>query len=164
MKLLLPVAFIFMVFESHAQNYTRDTGIRFSEFITITYRQYQDYDQALEGMLHAGRHRLTFTVMKEYFQPFTARVSDNLFFIYGFGGHAGFGIYDHYRIINRVYVLDENHFTPLLGVDGLVGLEYRFREFPFLIGIDIKPNFEYSIIQYFSLYVSNVGFSLKYKF
>lgn len=147
-----------------AQNYTRDAGVRFGEFFTATYRQYQEDDQALEGMLNLGRRGMTVTVMKEYFQPLSGRVSDNLYFEYGFGAHAGFRSVNRYQVLNRTYVLEENRVTPLIGINGLIGLEYRFAEFPFVLGVDVKPYFEYSIIQIFSLYLHSFGISLKYKF
>ena len=107
---------------------------------------------------------MTITVLKEYFQPLSGRVSDNLFFEYGFGAHAGFRNIKKYKVFHRTYILEERTFTPLLGIDGLVGLEYRFPEFPFVISVDAKPYFEYSVIQIFSIYLHSIGVSLKYKF
>jgi hypothetical protein len=71
---------------------------------------------------------------------------------------------DHYQVLNRTYVLDEKQFTPLLGVDGGVGLEYRFAEFPVVMAVDWRPYFEYSTTQIFSIYLQSVGLSLKYRF
>jgi len=53
---------------------------------------------------------------------------------------------------------------PLLGIDGLVGVEYRFPEFPALISLDMRPYFEYSTIQIFSIYLQSIGISFKYRF
>lgn len=149
----------------YAQNYTRDAGIRIDNSFYATYRQYQDDDQALEGMLCMRRNGITLAIMKEYFQPFVARhVSENLYFEYGFGAHIGFRVMRKYKVLNRTYVLEERRFNPLLGINGLVGLEYRFPEFPFVVGVDIKPYFEYSVVQIFDLYLHSVGVSIKYKF
>ena len=54
---------------AYAQNYTRDAGIRLGDFFTATYRQHLDDDQALEGMISFGRGGMTFTVLKEFFEP-----------------------------------------------------------------------------------------------
>jgi len=145
------------------QNYTRDAGIRLGDHFSATYRQYQG-DKALEGVLFAGRQGVTIGVLKEFFQPAFSRMSDNLYFEYGFGAHIGYRYTDHFRILNRTYQLEKFTFSPLLGIDGLAGLEYRFPEFPFLIGVDVKPYFEYSTIQIFGLYLQSIGISLKYKF
>ena len=164
MKRLFTIAFLLFACKLYAQNYTQDAGVRFGEYFTATYRHYQDNDQALEGMLNLGKRGMTVGILKEYFQPLSGHVSDNLYFEYGFGAHVGFRSVYKYKILNRTYVLDENRVTPLLGINGLVGLEYRFHEFPFVIGVDVKPYFEYSIIQIFSMYLHSVGISLKYKF
>lgn len=164
MRKIFTLAFIFAPSFLLAQNYTRDAGLRFGEFFTATYRQYQEDDQALEGMLNLGRRGMTATVLKEYFKPLPGRGYDNLFFTCGFGAHAGFRSVNRYRVLNRTYVLEENRVTPLIGIDGMIGLEYRFAEFPFVLGLDVKPYFEYSVVQIFSLYLHSFGISLKYKF
>jgi hypothetical protein len=147
-----------------SQNYTRDAGMRIGDHFSLTYRQYLSNDQALEAYLFFGRQGISFGVLKEYFQPVIGHISDNLYFQYGYGAHLGYRYTDHYQILNRTYELDKYTFSPLIGVDGLVGIEYRFPEFPFLISMDIKPYFEFSTIQIFGLYLQSFGLSLKYKF
>lgn len=147
-----------------AQHYTRDAGLRVGDCFTATYRQHLDDERALEGMASIGRGGFTCTVLKEFFIPAFSSVSQNLFFQYAFGAHVGFRNVDHYQVLNRTYVLDEKRVTPLLGVDGGVGLEYRFTEFPVVMGFDWRPYFEYSTTQIFSIYLQSVGFSFKYRF
>jgi hypothetical protein len=147
-----------------AQNYTRDAGFRAGTFFTIAYRQHIEEDQAFEAMVSIGRRGTTVTILKEHFQPALGRISGNLYFQYGYGAHTGFRSINHYKVLYRTYVLDEYRFTPLLGLDGLIGIEYRFPYLPIIAGIDMKPYFEYSTIQIFSLYLNNIGFSIKYRF
>jgi hypothetical protein len=101
--------------------------------------------------------------MIELFVPALRHLSDRLFFFYGFGAHLGFRNSDHYKIFNRTYKLDQP-FSPLLGIDGMTGIEYRFSEYPLAIGVDFKPYFEYSTNQYFGLYLQSIGISAKYRF
>jgi hypothetical protein len=155
--ILLPTAAI-------AQNYTRDAGIRFDGRFSGTYRQYNLDEEAIEGILFIGRRGFTLTVLKEYFQPALGHVSENLYLQYGFGAHAGFGFFDNYNMLYRTIYLDDYRFTPLLGLDGIIGLNYRFPEFPFELCVDFKPYFEFSTIQYFNLCLNSIGVSLKYKF
>ena len=164
MRRILLIFGFFLVGNVHAQNYTRDAGIRLGDYFSATYRHYQDNDQALEGMLFVGRHGMAMTVLKEYFQPALGNISEYLYFQYGFGAHLGFRYIDRFRVLNRIYQFEEYRFTPLLGVNGLAGLEYRFPEFPFLISVDIKPYFEYSTTQIFSIYLQSIGISFKYRF
>lgn len=147
-----------------AQNYTRDAGLRLGDVFTITYRQQMDDDQAMEGFVSVGRGGMTFTVLKEYFVPTLSHLSENLYFQYGFGAHVGFRNMDHYRVLNRTYELDDWTVSPLLGLDGMIGIEYRFPDLPVLISLDVKPYFEYSITQIFGLYLQSFGISMKYRF
>jgi hypothetical protein len=163
-QLLLLVLGLLLPIMVNAQNYTRDAGVRVGDHFSGTFRQFSEDDRATEGMLFIGRRGFTFTLLKEYFQPALGSISENLFFEYGFGAHAGFSYIDHYTVLNRTYLLDDYRFTPLFGLDGIIGLEYRFPEFPFLISLDIKPCFEYSLIQYFNINLNTVGISLKYRF
>lgn len=164
MRKIVTLALLLFPAVLFAQHYTRDAGLRIGDFFTATYRQYQDDDQALEGMLNLGRRGMTVALLKEFFQPLPGRGYDNLYFEYGFGAHVGFRSVNRYQVLNRTYVLEENRVTPLIGVNGLIGLEYRFSEFPFVLGVDVKPYFEYSIVEIFSLYLHSFGISLKYKF
>jgi hypothetical protein len=164
MKRILLIFGLFLTGSVYAQNYTRDAGIRLGDHFIATGRMHMDDENALELMLFLGRGGVTVTILKEFFVPALNHLSDNLYFQYGFGAHLGFRNMDHYQVLTRTYELDEKTFTPLLGLDGLVGIEYRFPEFPVLIGFDIKPYFEYSTTQFFTLYLQSVGFSLKYRF
>ena len=42
------------------------------------------------------------------------------------------------------YFYDDKKFSPILGFDGLVGLEYRANEIPFIFGANYKPFMEFS--------------------
>jgi hypothetical protein len=164
MRRILLVFGLFLTGIVNAQNYTREAGVRVGDFFSATYRQYIEEDQAAEGIMFIGRHGMTFTALKEHFQPALGNISENLYFQYGYGAHLGFRYTDHYKVMNRTYQLEDYRFTPLLGIDGLIGLEYRFPEFPFLISVDYRPYFEYSTIQIFSIYLQSIGISIKYRF
>jgi hypothetical protein len=164
MKKYLLAIVLFTTGVAYAQNYTRDAGLRFGDYFSVTYRAFQEDNLALEGLLFFGRSSVTFTIMREHFEPAFGHISENLYFQYGYGMHVGMRYTDHYTVLGRRYVLDDHTYTPLLGLDGMIGLEYRFPEFPFLVSVDLKPYFEYSTIQIFSIYIQSVGFSIKYRF
>jgi hypothetical protein len=147
-----------------AQNYTRDAGLRLGYPFSVTFRQFYSDDDALECMLSIGRHSVTITALKELFAPALRHFSENTFFIYGFGAHAGIASLDHYRVLNRTYLLNDRMITTLVGIDGLIGFEYRLSDLPFLLSTDFKPYFEYSTIQFFNLNLLNFCISVKYRF
>jgi len=164
MRRILLVCCLFLAGVVNAQNYTRNAGIRLGDYFSATYRQYIEEDRAFEGMLFIGRSGMNITMLKEYFRPALGHISENLSFQYGYGVHLGFRYTDHYKVMNRKYKLEDYRFSPLLGINGTIGLEYHFSEFPILVSIDLKPYFEYSTIQIFSIYLQSVGISVKYKF
>jgi len=65
-----------------------------------------------------------------------------------------------YKTIHR----PEKRFSPLIGLDGFLGIEYHFPGIPVLVGLDYKPFFEMSLYQYFQMSAWDVAFTLKYKF
>ena len=147
-----------------AQHYTRDAGVRGGTFPSIGYRQYSTDNNYSEVLLSLNRNAIRVTFLKEFTQPALHEFSQNLYFIYGYGAHSGFSRTERYRVLNRTYFYNHYRYSPVFGIDGYLGLEYRFSEFPFIIGIDIKPFFEYSINQFFSLFLYDTAFILKYKF
>jgi hypothetical protein len=59
--------------------------------------------------------------------------TDRLNWYYGVGGHLGFWDGKYYRDYNN----DLNY--TIVGIDGILGLEYNFNDIPFNISIDWKP-------------------------
>ena len=154
----------FIVCCLNAQNYTRDAGIRFGDYFSTSYRHFLDDEQALEAMFSVGHRGANMTILKQVSRPALGHISGNLYFTYGYGAHAGFRYADRYRVLTRTYGLDEYRFMPLIGLDGMIALEYRLPRLPVLFILDAKPYFEYSTIQIFNVYLNSIGLSIKYRF
>ncbi len=151
-------------FHTAAQNYTRDVGIRAGYLVSASYRQYNNDDSYFEMMAGFNYHTLGFTVLKEFSKPAFIEFSPNLQFLYGYGIHAGITRKNKYEVFTRTYYYDDYRISPVFGVDGYIGLEYWFPEIPFIVGIDFKPYFEFSTIQYFNLNLFDSALTLKFKF
>ncbi|MBN1415557.1 MAG: hypothetical protein JW973_10690 [Bacteroidales bacterium] len=158
------VLLFLLSFQLKAQHYTRDAGFRAGTFSAVCYRQYLNDNKHWEIMAGLKRNAIRVTYMREYVQPALHKHSPNLFFIYGFGVHTGISRMDYYRVFTRTYYYDDYRYSPVIGMDGYLGLEYRFSELPFIIGIDFKPFFEFSTTQFFNLILFDSAFILKYKF
>jgi hypothetical protein len=148
----------------NAQNYTREAGVRFGDYFTATWRIFLHDAQAYEALFSTGQRGAKITVLKQHISPTLGQISDNIYFTYGYGAHAGFRYSDSYNMLDRTYEIDEYRFMPLIGIDGLIAMEYRVPKFPLVLCIDIKPYFEYSTIQIFNIYLNSTGFSIKYRF
>jgi hypothetical protein len=76
----------------------------------------------------------------------------------------GFTNSQSYEHLFRTVYNPDRKFSPLLGLDGYLGMEYHFPGIPVQVGIDYKPFFEFSLYQYFQMSAWDLAFTLKYKF
>jgi hypothetical protein len=148
----------------HAQNYFRAVGIRGGFSSGFTYRQHLDPELAYEGLLSFRQGGLQFTALRQHIQPAPFQFSDDFYFIYGYGGHLGFNYTDHYVFMFNEYYYSEKRFSPLIGLDGFLGLEYHIPTIPVQVGLDLKPFFEFSIFEFFRIIPWDFAFTIKYIF
>jgi hypothetical protein len=85
-------------------------------------------------------------------------------FIYGFGAHAGFYFTNSYRILFREIYFGRDIFTPVVGMDGYLGIEYQLVDTPVSFGVDFQPFMEISLKQLFGLNLWDFGVTVKYRF
>ena len=167
MRLLLIIitGLLFTCSTTDAQNYTRSLGVRGGFSSGLLYRNYKYDYQARELMLSVYSNGMKITYLFEQFRPAEFKFADeNMWLVYGFGAHAGWHVTDHYEIFFTKYYYENRMIAPLLGIDGLIGLEYHLQEFPLIFGADYKPFLQFSTRQFFNLNLSDVAFSVKYKF
>jgi hypothetical protein len=113
----------------------------------LTVKHFIKSDRALEGILSRGwgYRGARITGLYEIHKPFpNAGVLD---WFYGIGAHVGFYDDDYYDrdCKDGGYYNKDGKWKGcrdrymVLGIDGILGLEYQFTEIPFTIGVDIKP-------------------------
>ena len=91
-------------------------------------------------------------------------ISPDLYLSWGYGGHAGFvNIYrERYDIDGYLY--SQRQFSPVVGVDGWGSVEYRFREIPLNISLNLKPYIELAFPSYVRFMPFDLGLSVSYVF
>ncbi len=124
------IAILCMVSYGNAQDYKTGIGFRGGFSQGLTAKHFISEKVAIEGIL-ASRHK-GFIITGLYELHTRAFEVDRLNFYYGFGGHIGFG--DGSKD-------DWGNEKMILGIDGILGLEYSFTSVPFNIGVDWKPAF-----------------------
>jgi len=115
-------------------------------------------DVALEGIAGFRDHGLVITGLYEFHQE--AFGVHELKFYYGAGAHIGAigsGVYQRFNGDNQPY----NRSSILLGVDGVLGLEYRIPKSPIAISLDLNPRAELATGPFFDI---APGLGLKYTF
>jgi hypothetical protein len=80
---------------------------------------------------------------------------EGLYWFYGFGAHIGF--WDD----NNPWFDEEGSYT-VIGVDGIIGIEYVFDAIPLCISLDYKPAF--NLTGYSGFWGDNGALSVRYTF
>lgn len=151
-KLLLSIALLttglFFSKQASAQ-YTAAAGLKFGGYeIGPSGKFFLDDKAALEGVLGFRSHGLVVSGLYEIHQ--TAFGVKELSFYYGGGAHlgaVGSGVYKRYGGDDDVY----HNSTILLGVDGVIGLEYLFPDYPIAVSLDLNPRVELATGPFFDL-------------
>lgn len=116
-------AFMLIGFITHAQDYTTGIGFRGGLSNGLTVKHFTAGNTALEGFLSTRWNRFHLTGLYEIHAPAFSVAGLNWY--YGAGAHLGTG--------NK----NDNH--TVIGVDGILGLEYNIGAIPFNISLDYKP-------------------------
>lgn len=118
--------------------YQNGIGLRIGNQSGISFKHFMRDANALEFMLttHYDKHGLIGTVVYEWHRnAFEAR---NLLWFYGLGGHAGAYKYSEYYDADNSRYYKKGYF-PVVGADGIIGLEYKFPSLPIALSVDVKP-------------------------
>jgi len=144
---------------SNAQDYQVAAGLKFGGYENgISVKYFTDKDVALEGELGFRQHGVVITGLYEiHMDAFNV---PGLKFYYGAGAHIGSigsGDYKRFNGDNEVYT--SSHI--LLGVDGVLGLEYVIPQSPIAVSLDLNPRAELASGPFFDI---APGLGIKYTF
>jgi len=132
MKKLLTIAILFVVLTItlNAQDYRTSLGIRAGVPYGLTVKHFLSEQNAFEGILASRWGGFVITGLYEN-EHWTGEYP-GLNWFWGVGAHIGF--WDNTPYFNHV------NSNAVLGVDGVVGLEYTFDEIPLNLAIDLLPS------------------------
>ena len=129
--LIILAGMLGLSFASNGQNLI---GVRGGWFSGITFQHYLDDSKALEFIAQGSPNLINFTALYQAHQDFSD--VQNMKWYYGAGGH--FGSF-RYRRDNPFFGDRYTEDAAIIGVDGIIGLEYFFDEIPFQVSVDYKP-------------------------
>lgn len=135
--------------KSYVQNnptYSTALGLRGGLTSGITLKHFTSGNTAIEGIIGIRPFGMSITGLFEFYYPIA---TDGLQWYYGFGGHAAFrtgGAYYNDRMRGNRFdrELDYQRTDLGMGVDGIVGIEYKIPPIPFAISLDLKPFIEFN--------------------
>lgn len=148
------VVMLSIVSMSKAQNYTTGVGLRGGMSGGITLKHFLNSDTAVEGILSTrwGGFALT-GLYEKHAEAFNV---DGLKWFYGAGAHIGF--WDGHK----AHWADDDKSYTVIGIDGILGLEYNLGVIPFNISLDWKPSL--NLIGYSGLWTDGGAISVRYVF
>lgn len=153
-KILITLAALVIVAVSaNSQDYKTGIGFRGGLSQGLTVKHFIMSDRALEGLLSARWGGFHLTGLYEIHAP--AFNVNGLYWYYGFGGHLGSWDRDSK---NPWWDDTDNH--TVIGIDGIVGIEFNIGTIPFNIGLDYKPAL--NIIGHTGLWADEFALSVRY--
>jgi hypothetical protein len=165
MKKLLLIPFILISHCLFAQYEGKEVGFRGGLTSGITYRQYLEENLSYEGLLSFRQDGMQFTFLRQTHEKSFTEISENLYLVLGYGAHAGFFYASEYKLfLFSKIIYPGRKFSPVAGLDGYAGIEYRFNSIPFTVSLDYKPFFEISPYQFFKISIWDMAFGVKYRF
>ena len=163
-KIIISAFFVAFVLVTNAQSYNAAIGLRGGPSAGITGKFFLSESAALEGILATrwGGFNITglYEVHNKVFNQRTGSGgfdSNRLLWYYGVGGHIGF--WNGNTI--HPWFKDDRSYT-VIGIDGIIGLEYTLKDFPLNFSVDYKPSF--NLIGYSGFWGDEGAFSIRYTF
>ncbi len=152
------VAVLFIVLamsELKAQDYVDALGFRAGASLGVTYKHFLTRNAALEGIFSSRWRGFNLTGLYEVHA--NAFKVDGLNWYFGGGGHLG-----HWSYYNGIGWLKPGDVATVIGIDGIIGMEYNIKDFPLNFSLDWKPAM--NLIGYDGFWGDEVAFSIRYRF
>jgi hypothetical protein len=145
-KLILSSALILTlgIGTANSQNYGTAIGVRLGGLASgISLRHFVSDNGALEGLLSFHSHTFIVTGLYESFHSFPN--AEGLSWFWGGGAHIGFyeagyrygWFYDKHH--HKEIIIDDYDSSVSFGGDFIIGLDYKFKNAPVNLSLDIKP-------------------------
>lgn len=159
-KIILPLVTCLLCIcsqQSHAQGRDHALGVRLGPYLGVTYQNYMS-DEAVLELIFASRWKgVSFTGLYEIHKD--SFDIEGLQWYYGGGGHIGFYSYHN----NGRYWNDgDSGSMTVIGVDGILGIEYFIGGAPIQLSLDWKPAF--SLVGYTGFEGDNGALSVRFTF
>jgi len=156
MKKLFIMAMVLLCFSSYskAQDYNTAIGLRGGLFNGLTVKHFISNNAAIEGLISSRWSGVSITGLYEIHAR--AFNTTGLNWYYGAGAHIGF-----WDGNNASWGNDDENYT-VIGIDGIVGLEYNIQEIPINLSLDWKPAL--NLIGHSGLWGDSFALSVRYTF
>ncbi len=169
MKKLIVLLLLICLFAAgvQSQDHRHVLGARIGLSTGLTYEYRVDPFRAYKGMMSFREGGVQLMGMIQSCRPLYVNFTDKLYYYAGLGAHIGFTRFQPRRSFlanpfrfNYAY----GHFAPVIGLDAMLGIEYRIDRLPLIFALDAKPFFELFGQNIFRLSPFDIGLSIKFTF
>lgn len=119
---------------------------------------------AYNALLSFSNRGIQLTGLRIIYETSLSDLSPDLVFAWGYGAHIGFIYTDHIRFFGDSYNFKGDRFCPVAGADGWAAIEYRFKDIPLNISLNLKPYVELTIPSFVKIMPADIGISVSYVF
>lgn len=116
--------------------YTTAIGLRAGETSGLTIKHFTGSNQAVEGIIGIWPNAISLTAL---YERHASGNTEGFSWYYGAGGHVAFETGRIYRISDRSFYYRYPDREVGIGIDGILGLEYKIPPIPFALSLDLKP-------------------------
>ena len=165
----LYIILIFLCFYSNAkaQDYKNLATFRTGVYTGFMLKRLLPNESAFAAQVGFRDRGIVVSGYRMFHEPARPKKGDYKWFMYyGYGMH--FRYYTRYTQYNpfKPWRPDNEYRGNYVafGIDGILGFEYRFLKYPFVISGDISPNFEFGGANVFKVNMDMVSFGVGYTF
>lgn len=153
---LLTGLIIFSLTSASAQSdYKTGVGLRLNNGYGLSIKHNMTERKSIEGIVYTRWRGINITGLYEIHAP--AFQTAGWRWYYGVGGHVG--VWGNGAQYGNPW-FDNNESHAIVGADGILGLEYTFREIPLNLSIDWKPAI--NLIGYQGLWLDDVALTARF--
>jgi len=138
----------------YSQSYNTGLGLRLGNSNGVTVKHFISNQSALEGIVSSRWGGFNVTGLYEWHNQIGD--VDNFYWFIGGGGH--FGVWDG---DDNPWFDDRDDHT-VIGVDGIIGMEYTLKDAPINFGLDWKPSI--NIVEHNGFWGDEFGLSARFVF
>jgi len=155
-RIITTICFLFFTYlgisqastEQYTSPYKKAIGFKLNPG-AISYRSFYTRNKAVEGMGFISIDGFQLTILNEKYTPFAN--AENLTWYIGYGGH--FNLWsEKYKLNNQ-----SKSAGVAVGADGMLGLDYKLKNAPINLSVDIQPAFNFVGASYFDLGWGGIG-------
>jgi len=134
--------------EPYTSPYKKAIGFKLNPG-AISYKSFYTRNKSVEAIGFISIDGFQLTLLNEIYTPFAN--AENLTWYLGYGGH--FNLWsEKYKLNNPA-----KNAGVAVGVDGMLGLDYKLKNTPINLSVDIQPAFNFVGASYFDLGWGGIG-------